>query len=70
MMGLAYLPTASVFYQIKDEQHAFKLKCSLLKKKEADELRANHRQYMKEMKEHREKLEIANAGRARNLWGN
>ena len=70
MVGLVYGSVVTVLAQIKAEQEAFVLKCSLLPQDEADKLIAERKQEMKERKEHREKLEIANAGRARNFWGN
>lgn len=72
MIGLFSVPTAATTYftRVKDERESFKLKCSLLPKKEADKLRAERKQEREERKEHREKLEIANAGRTRNFWGN
>lgn len=60
----------NAFYSVKAEQEEFDLKCSLLPKEEADKLREERKQEIKEKIEHRKKLEIAEAGRARNFWGN
>jgi hypothetical protein len=57
-------------YQAQEEKKQFDLKCSLLPREEADKLREERKQEIKEKLEHRRKLEIAEAGRARNFWGN
>ena len=70
MLGTVCIAFATSLAGIKAEQEAFDLKCSLLPKDETDKLRAERKQEMKEKMEHRRKLEIAEAGRGRNFWGN
>ena len=70
MLSTILSATISTLYQVKAEQEAFDLRCSLLPREEADKLRAERKQEIKEKIEHRKRLEIAEAGRARNFWGN
>lgn len=54
---------------VKAEQEAFDLKCSLLPEEEATKLKAERKKELEAKLDHHRKLEIANAGRARNFWG-
>ncbi len=54
---------------IEDENSFIKL-CKSMPKREADKMRADRRDKRKEEEAHSKKLEIAEAGRARNFWGN
>lgn len=52
------------------ERVAFNRMCDGLPKEEADKLKAKRRAEREEEEEHKKALEIADAGRARNFWGN
>jgi len=51
------------------ENEAFKKMCDELPKEQADALRAERKAKQEAELKHRQALEIANASRARNFWG-
>ena len=55
---------------ILNEHNAFNKMCKSLPKKEADRLKSTRRKQREEEIAHAKALEIANASRARNFWGN
>ena len=52
------------------EHNAFNLMCDALPKEWEDALRAERNARIESELKHRQALEIANASRARNFWGN
>ena len=52
-----------------DEHNAFISLCKKLPKDEADKLRSSRRARFEERDNHRKALEIAEASRPRNFWG-
>ena len=71
MFGLPSTGVIACFsaMRIIEEEKAFRKQCDLLHKKEANRLIKIREEMRNEEKEHRKALEIANAGRARNFWG-
>ncbi len=53
-----------------DAEKKFRELCDSLPKEGADKLRQERRDKREKEIEHNKKLEIAEAGRARNFWGN
>jgi hypothetical protein len=70
MFSVIMISAAGAIAEVNAENEAFDLKCSFLPKGEADKLRDERNQEMKEKTEHRKRLEIAEAGRTKNFWGN
>ena len=68
MFGL--IETALTVRNIVDEEERFIKMCKLLPADVAEKLKRERREQRKADEEHRKALEIANAGRARNFWGN
>ena len=60
------IPTA---YAVLKERNDFYERANKLPKKERDRLIAARKKRLKEVETHRKALEIANASRARNFWG-
>lgn len=58
-----------VFIAMINERNAFNRLCESLPKEEADKLRARRRKKAEEDEAHRKALELANASRPRNFWG-
>ena len=65
--------TSTVVYEVSrimEEERAFEKLCNSLPKGEADRLKESRRKQREEDEKHRKALEIADAGRTRNFWGN
>ena len=57
-------------FSILEEERQFRELCNSLPEKEAKALKEARKKRREEDIAHRRALEIANAGRARNFWGN
>jgi len=69
MIGLTVISACAVLQEIEEEK-AFRAMCGTLPEDEANKLIKRRAEKREKEAEHRRVLEIANAGRARNFWGN
>ena len=64
------LNVISILKAALNEHNAFIAYCATLPKEEADKLKAERQDRREKEDAHRKALEIADAGRTRNFWGN